>query len=425
MIQIGLTLFGALIFFLIVGVPISFSVGAAAASTILLCYPDLPVMVVTQRLFTALDNVSIMAIPFFVLAGNLMTNGGISKMIVAFVNSIIGGIRGGLGYVAIVACAFFAALSGSAPATVLAIGSMLYPEMVKMGYPEDRCAGLLAVAGGLGPVIPPSIIMVVYCTLTNASVTQMFTCGIFVGILIAIILCIEVFFYARKELWPKDNNRIDLHKLGRSFIRAFPALLMPVIVLGSIYSGLMTATESSAAAVVYSLIVGVFVYKQIKIKDLPRIFLTSAKSASMVLFIIATASSFSWLFTYSNMSNAMVSGITALHMSRMVFAVLIAVLLLIFGTFLEGTAICVLLVPVLWPIAGALGFTAVQFGLIVCVAGVIGAMTPPVAVNIFAICSVSKLSIGRVAKGELPFFIGFVSVLFLIAIFPSFFTMIL
>lgn len=382
-------------------------------------------MVIAQRLFTSLDNVSIMAIPFFVLAGNLMTNGGISKMICDFVNSIIGGIRGGMGYAAIVACAFFAALSGSAPATVLAIGSMLYPEMVKLGYPPERSAGLLAVAGGLGPVIPPSIIMVVYCTLTPASVTDMFTCGVLIGAVIAVVLAVEVGYFAHKEHWPKTTQHINLCELGRSFVKAIPALLMPVIILGTIYGGLMTATESAATAVIYAWIVGMFIYRKLKLKDIPQLLISSAKSASMVLFIIATASSFSWLFTYSNLSAAMVNGISALHMSPVVFCILIALLLLFFGTFLEGTAICVLLVPVLWPIAQVMGMTAVQFGLIVCVAGVIGAMTPPVAVNIFAACSISKLSIGQVTKGELPFFFGFVAVLLLIAVFPGLFTAIL
>ena len=425
MLQIAITLFGSLVILLIIGVPISISVGGAAAATILLCYPNLHVMVIAQRLFTSLDNVSIMAIPFFVLAGNLMTNGGISKMICDFVNSIIGGIRGGMGYAAIVACAFFAALSGSAPATVLAIGSMLYPEMVKLGYPPERSAGLLAVAGGLGPVIPPSIIMVVYCTLTPASVTDMFTCGVLIGAVIAVVLAVEVGYLAHKEHWPKTTHHINLYELGRSFVKAIPALLMPVIILGTIYGGLMTATESAATAVIYAWIVGMFIYRKLKLRDIPQLLISSAKSASMVLFIIATASSFSWLFTYSNLSAAMVNGISALHMSPVVFCILIALLLLFFGTFLEGTAICVLLVPVLWPIAQVMGMTAVQFGLIVCVAGVIGAMTPPVAVNIFAACSISKLSIGQVTKGELPFFFGFVAVLLLIAVFPGLFTAIL
>lgn len=425
MLLVCVMLFGALILLLLIGVPISVSVGMAALCTICGCYPDLPLKVIAQRLFTSMDNVSIMSIPFFVLAGNLMTCGGISKMIVQFANSIIGGIRGGFGYVTVLACAFFAALSGSAPATVLAIGSMLYPEMVHMGYPPARSAGLLAVSGGLGPVIPPSIIMIVYCTITSASITDMFTCGIFVGILLAMVLCLEVFFLAKKENWPKVEKKIQVGELCKNFVSSFPALLMPVIILGSIYSGWMTATEAAATSVVYAMIVGMFVYRQIRLRDLPGIFLSSAKSASMVLFIIATASSFSWLFTYSNLSSAMVKLITTINMNSVVFCVIIAVLLLFFGTFLEGTAICVLLVPVFWPIARAMGLTAIQFGLIVCLAGVIGAMTPPVAVNIFAACSFSKLSIGQVTKGELPFFFGFVGILLLVAIFPSFFTLVL
>ena len=299
---------------------------------------------------------------------------------------------------------------------------MLYPEMTKLGYPEERCAGLLAVSGGLGPVIPPSIIMVVYCTITMASVSNMFTAGIFVGCIIAVILAVEVLYLAHKEKWPKMSRKFSGRELLQCLIRAFPALLMPIIILGGIYSGIMTATESSSTAVIYAFLVGTFVYRQLKLKDIPQIILTSAKSAGMILVIIATASSFSWLFTYSNMSNAIVGVITSMNISPKLFCVLIAVLVLFFGTFLEGTAICVLLVPVLWPVASAMGFTAIEFGLIVCLGGVIGAMTPPVAVNIFAACSISKLSIAQVTRGELPFFFGFVAVLFAVALFPSIFT---
>ncbi len=415
---IALWLFGSLILLLMIGVPVAVSVGAATMITLLACY-NTPVAVVSQRLFTALDSVSIMAIPFFVLAGNLMTQGGISKRLVNFANRIIGGIRGGLCYAAILACAFFAALSGSGPATVIAVGSILYPDMVALGYPKARCAGLLAVAGGLGPVIPPSIIMVVYCTITNTSIGDMFKAGLIVGTVIVVMLMLTCFFLARKEQWPKNERKLNLRELWDSFLRAIPAILLPVIILGGIYSGKLTPTESAAVAAVYALLVGLFIYRETKVSDILPIIYQSAKSSAMILFVIATASSFSWLFTFSGISSWIVERIVSLNLSATLFCLLIFIVLLIFGTFLEGIAGVVLLVPVLFPVAKSLGVTGLHFGVIVSVAGVIGSMTPPVAVNIFSAVSISKLKIGDVVKGELPFFLGFTGVLLLFVLFPQ------
>lgn len=412
----GLILFGSLAILLLLGIPISISLGGAALISIL--YLGVPMSALAQRIFTGLDSISIMAIPFFILAGNLMTKGGISSRLVNLSNSIIGNFRGGLGYAMILACAFFAALSGSAPATVIAIGSMLYPEMVKLGYPKARSAGLLTVAGGLGPIIPPSIIMVVYCTITNSSVGDMFKAGIVAGLSIAVIIMIISFYLSYKEKWPKNTSRISLKDFLTSFFKAIPAILLPIIVLGGIYLGYLTPTESATSAVVYSFIVGVFVYREIKLKDLAEIIITSAKSSAMLLFIIATSTAFSWIFTFSGISGELVSMIVGMHLSPILFCIIVAIILLIFGTFLEGIATCVLLVPVLWPIAHSLGINNIHFGIIVALSNVIGTMTPPVAVNIFAAASVTKLKIGEIAAGEIPFFIGYNIVFLLFVIFP-------
>ena len=399
----AIILFGTMIVLLIIGVPISVSLGAATMAS-LLCF-DVPMAVVPQRMFTALDSVSIMAIPLFVLAGNLMTEGGISRRLVDFCNSIIGNIRGGMGYAMVLACAFFAALSGSAPATVLAIGGMLYPDMVRLGYPKERCAGLLTVSGGLGPIIPPSIIMVVYCTITNSSVGDMFKGGIVAGLMISIVLVIICIYYSNKEKWPKNTERTSIIQLAKHFIHALPALFLPFVILGGIYSGLMTPTESAAVAVIYSFIVSVFVYRE--------------------LFIIATSTAFSWLFTFSGISGQLVDAIVAMNLAPWMFCLIVALVLLVFGTFLEGIATCVLLVPVLWPIAQTLGIGVIHFGMIMCIANVIGCMTPPVAVNLFAAASVSKLKMGDIAKGELPFFLGYTAVFFLIVFVPALSTLLL
>lgn len=413
----AIVLFGTLALLLIIGVPISISLGAATMLS-MLTY-DVPLAVVGQRMFTALDSVSIMAIPFFVLAGNLMTQGGISRRLVDFANRIIGNVRGGMCYAMILACAFFAALSGSAPATVLAIGSMLYPEMVKLGYPKARCAGLLTVSGGLGPIIPPSIIMVVYCTITNSSVGDMFKAGLIAGAMIGVVLIGICIYLSHKEQWPKNEEKITFKELWKSFIGAIPAIFLPVIILGGIYSGMLTPTESAAVAVVYSFIIGVFVYKEIHLKDLKNIILESGKGSAMMLFIIATSTAFSWLFTFSGISTQLVDAIVGMNLSASMFCLIVAVILLIFGTFLEGIATCVLLVPVLWPIASSLGINAIHFGMIVSISNVIGTMTPPVAVNIFSAASVSKLKMGEIAKGEVPFFIGYLAVFFAIVFIPA------
>lgn len=415
--MIALLLFGALAILLIIGVPISISLGVATMITLFSL--DVPMAVIGQRMFTALDSVSIMAIPFFVLAGNLMTKGGISKRLVVFSNKVIGNVRGGMALAMVLSCAFFAALSGSAPATVLAIGSMLYPEMVQMGYPKARSAGLLVVAGGLGPIIPPSIIMVVYCTITNASVGDLFKSGIVAGVMIAVVLISISAYLAHKEKWPKNTEKFTWPSFGASFVSAIPAILLPVIILGGIYSGLLTPTESAAVAVVYALFVGVFIYKEVKINDLIPIILDSGKGSAMILFIIATSTAFSWLFTYSGISTTLVTTISNMNLSATMFCFLVSIVLLIFGTFLEGIATCVLLVPVLWPIAASLGINPIHFGMIVAISNVVGTMTPPVAVNLFSAASVSKLKMEEIAVGELPFFIGFVAIFFLIVFFPA------
>lgn len=423
----GLLLFGSFAILLIIGVPIAISLGIATMCAIAFS-PDMAVSmlsldVIPQRIFGGLDSTSIMAIAFFVLGGNIMTKGGISRRLVDFANSIIGGVRGGMALALVLACAFFAALSGSAPATVVAIGVMLYDDMVRLGYPKERVAGLLVVSGGLGPVIPPSIIMVVYATMTNASISNMFSAGMAIGIAIMVVLMIVVLFYARKEQWPKADHRMSLKELGVSFVKAIPALMLPVIILGGIYSGLLTPTESAAISVVWALIAGLFIYKEIKIRDLYQIFLDSAKSSAMILFIIATSTAFAWLFAFAGISTAMVNFVIGINLSPMLYCFIVAIILLIFGTFLEGIATATLLVPVLWPIAQSLGIDVIHFGMIVSISNVIGTMTPPVAVNIFSAASVSKLKMGAIAKGQMPFFIGYVAIFFLVVFVPQLSTM--
>ena len=399
----GIILFAAFAVCLIVGVPVSISLGVASLCSVVFGGLSASSTVIAQRIFGGLQSTSIMAIAFFVLAGNLMTKGGISRRIVNFANCLVGNVRGGMSLALVLACAFFAALSGSAPATVIAIGTMLYNDMVKLGYPGDRTAGLLVVSGGLGPIIPPSIIMVIYCTLTGASVGNMF---------IMLVLMTEVLFYAKKENWPKQAVKRSPSEIFKIFLDAIPALMTPIIILGGIYSGMLTATESAAIAVVWAAIAGLFIYKELTVKELVPILKDSAKSSAMILFIIAASTAFSWVFTFSGASQALVNAVISMHLNSALFCFVVAIILLIFGTFMEGTAIAVLLVPVLWPIAQSMGIDVIHFGMIVCISNVVGTMTPPVAVNIFSASTVSGLKMGDIAKAEIPFLIGYVAVFF-------------
>lgn len=416
----GIILFGSFAVYLLLGVPVAIALGAATMGTILFS-PDIAITtaVIPQRIFGGLESTSLMAIAFFVLAGNLMTKGGISRRLVDLANSMVGGVRGGMSLALVLACAFFAALSGSAPATVIAIGSMLYPDMTRIGYPKDRTAGLLVVAGGLGPIIPPSIIMVVYATMTGASVGDMFKSGLAIGIGIMAVLMIVVLIFAQKEQWPRAEQRITLQQFAVNTVKAIPALLLPVIILGGIYSGILTPTESASVAVVWALIAGMFIYKELSVKDLIPIILDSAKGSAMVLFIVAASTAFSWLFTYSGISSILVNTIVGMNLNPAMFCLIIAIILLIFGTFLEGIATAVLLVPVLWPMAASLGIDVIHFGMIVCIANVVGTMTPPVAVNIFSAASVTKPKMGDIVKGQIPFFIGYLAVFFAVIFIPA------
>lgn len=418
----GILLFVVFAIAVVIGIPISMALGVGTLASVFFGNLGVSAAVVAQRIFGGLQSTSIMAIAFFVLAGNLMASGGISRRIVNFANCLIGNIRGGMGLALVLACAFFAALSGSAPATVVAIGAMLYADMVKDGYPEAKIAGLLVVAGGLGPIIPPSIIMILYCTLTGASVTSMFTQGVMIGIVIMFVLIVEVFFMAHKEKWPKTTVQRNIKEVFKIFVNAIPALLTPVIILGGIYSGLLTATESVACACVWALIASTVIYKEISLMDIIKILMKSAKSSAMILFIIGTSTAFSWVFTYCGASKALVDIVVGLQLNQTLFCLIVAIILLIFGTFMEGSAICVLLVPVLWPIASSMGINVIHFGMIMCISNVIGTMTPPVAINIFSAIQVSRsvreLSIGEISKAQTPFFIGYLLV-FLLCVFSE------
>ena len=414
---IGLILFGTFALFLLLRVPVSFSLGLSSMICIIIL--KIPLSVIGQRIFTALDSFPIMAIPFFILSGNLMIEGGLSKRIVNFAMSLLARIRGGLAMAAILACAIFGALSGSGPATVISIGGMIYPEMVRRGYDKDTVAGLIATSGTLGPIIPPSIIMVFFGTVTSVSITRMFAGGIGAGLLLALMLFTVTYIKAVREKWPKLEKGEEKPPVWKSFKESFWALLMPIIVLGGIYGGFFTPTEAAAVSIFYALIVGVFIYKELKLSNILRIVKESAVSATIVLFIIAASSAFAWLFTYANIAAQVNALVSSMHVGKTVYLIVVCVIMLIFGTFMDGTATIVLLMPMMYPLSQSLGLDPIHFGVTVCFALTLGALTPPVAVNLFSMASVSKLPMSRIARGEMPFALTALASLIILIFIPQ------
>ena len=397
------------------GVPIAVSIYIAMLVLIGM-NPVTTTNFIAQTLYGGVASFTNLALPFFMICGTIMETGGLSKRLVKFANSLVGGITGSLGMVTVIACMFFGAVSGSAPATVAAIGSIMIPMMVSNGYNKYYATGLTCCAGGLGVIVPPSYPMVLYGVTCNVSVGKLFIAGLGPAFVVGGLLML-INYVMCKRWGIKGDTKLELKNIASSFWDAKWALIMPVIILGGIYSGLLTATESAAVACVWAFIAGVFIYKEIKIADLIPILMKSAKSAAMILFIIAASTAFSWVFTFSGASAALVQLVVSMNLNKTLFCLVVAIILLIFGTFMEGTAIAVLLVPVLWPIAESMGINVIHFGMILCISNVIGTMTPPVAVNIFSAVqvtrSVRELKIGEISKAEIPFFIGYVAVFFL------------
>ena len=416
-------LFGVFVVLLCIRIPISISLGASAMVCLLML--DIPLIVIPQRIFSSVDSFSLMAIPMFIVAGNIMSVGGISLKLINVAEVFFGNIRGGLAITAILACAFFAALTGSGPATVIAIGSMVYPEMLKRGYPDYQMAGLVTVAGGLGPVIPPSIIMIIYCTLTNTSIKDLFTAGFLIGFTMMFALMVVCYWQAKKHNWPLSHEKFSGQKLMTACLTGLPALMMPFIVLGGIYGGIFTPTEAAAVAVIYSIIVSCFLYRSLTLKQLLKILKDSAVASSVVLFIIGTASVFAWLFTVAGISNAIGSAILGAGFGYWGIIFIMTVVLLIFGFFMEFTATVLLLIPLFFPLCLAVGIHPLQLGMIVTLTNVIGCMTPPVATNIFACGSFTGLPVEKIALGELPYLLTLVVILILVVCFPWFSTFML
>jgi C4-dicarboxylate transporter DctM subunit len=411
-------LFGAFVVLLLINVPIAMSLGLAGIAALVFGDMPTPPLLIAQRMFTALDSFPFMAIPFFMIAGGFMETGGMSRRLVDFAKSLIGEVKGGLAIITVVASAFFAALSGSNPATVAAIGSIMIPAMTSAGYPLAFSAAVAAAGGTLGVIIPPSIPMVTYGVVTNTSIGDLFIAGVVPGILVAVALILVVLWKARKlDLPPGDRTSFKLIlKTGKE---AILALFMPLIILGGIYGGVFTPTEAAAVATVYAFIIGVFVFKEIKTKDIINIILKASVNTAVVFMVIATSSSFSWLLTSMQVPEKVASMMLSISNNPTVIILFINVILLFLGSFLETQAIILLVTPIIFPLAMQLGIHPLTLGILIIVNTSIGMITPPMAVNLFVACSLSGLSIEKISRPILSFLFAEIAVLLIISNVPA------
>ncbi|WP_366924416.1 TRAP transporter large permease [Metallumcola ferriviriculae] len=394
----SLILFGVFALLIILNIPVAVSLGLATLITIA-ATDTVPLMVVAQKMFTATDSFPLMAIPFFMIAGSLMEKGGISRRLIKFANTLIGSFHGGLALVTVMASMFFAAISGSSPATVAAIGSIMIPAMVKQGYSHDFATATQASSGYIGVIIPPSIPMVTYGVVTGASIGSLFMAGFLPGMLIGASLMLVAYLISRKQGYAGDS-RATSREVFAAFIDAILALLMPIIILGGIYGGIFTPTEAANVAVVYGFIIGFFVYKELKWKDIPGVLRASAISSSMVMLIIATATAFGLLLTREMIPAKIASFFISFTDSTLVLLILINIMLLVVGTFLETNAAIIILAPIFYPVIVQMGIDPVHFGVIMVINLAIGMITPPLGVNLFVACGITKLSIERVIKAN-------------------------
>lgn len=374
-----------------------------------------PLIVVVQRMFTSVDSFPILAVPLFMIAGNLMETGGISRRLIDFCNSILGSLTGGLAMAAVLTCMFFAAISGSGPATVAAIGGILIPSMEKEGYDKAFSAAVMAVAGAIGVIIPPSIPMVNYGVVGSVSISTLFAAGFGPGFLVGISLMIVCYVTAKKHGYGLVNKpKFSVKNIIVKFKDAFFALLMPVIILGGIYGGVFTPTEAAAVSVIYGFLVGLVIYREMDLRKIPGLFMAAGKSTAMVMMIIASASGFGWILTSERIPDVIATAMISLSDSRVIILLLINIMLLIVGCLMETTAAIIILTPIFLPIVTQLGVNPVHFGLIMVVNLAIGMSTPPLGVNLFVACGIAKISIEQITKAVVWLLIANIIALFMI-----------
>jgi C4-dicarboxylate transporter DctM subunit len=411
-----LIIFVLLIAMMLTGMPISIALGLTVLS-FLFTMTDVPIDAVALKLFTGIEKFEIMAIPFFILAGNFLTHGGVAKRMIHFATSLIGHWHGGLALAGILACAMFALVCGSSVATVVAIGSILLPEMVKQGYPMRFGAAVITVAGSLGILMLPSIPKVIYAISTNTSIGALFVAGLLPGSLLTTMLCGVTWFIARKNNYPR-MPKARWSECWRAFRDSIWGLMLVVIIIGGIYSGVFTATEAAAMAAIYAFIVAVFVYREMGLKDVPRVLLRSANLSAMLLYIITNAVLFSFVLANENIPNAIADWLLGLNLGAWNFLLLVNALLLLAGNFMEPSSIILIMAPILFPTAMRLAIDPVHFGILIDVNMEVGLCHPPVGLNLYVASGISRIGITELTKAVMPWLLTMLLFLVIVTYWP-------
>jgi C4-dicarboxylate transporter DctM subunit len=424
-------IFGLLIALMLTGMPISIALGLTVL-TFLFTMTQVPIEAVALKLFTGIENFEIMAIPFFILAGNFLTHGGVARRMIAFATAMVGHWYGGLGLAGVVACALFAAISGSSPATVVAIGAIILPAMVQQGFPKRFGAGVITTSGALGILIPPSIVMVIYSVATggsiaidpegkrvlSASVGQLFMAGVVPGLILASMLGMTTFYRAWKNDYPRMPKATWTERFT-AFRRSVWGLLLIVIVLGGIYSGAFTPTEAAAMSAVYAFVIAVFVYRDMRISDVPRVLLGSANMSAMILYIVTNAVLFSFLMTSEQIPQAMTNWITSSGLTWIEFLLFVNILLLVAGNVMEPSSIVLITAPILFPVAVRLGIHPVHLGILMTVNMEVGLCHPPVGLNLYVASGIARMGITELTIAVWPWLLTMLIFLVLVTYIPE------
>ncbi|HMX15940.1 MAG TPA: TRAP transporter large permease subunit [Rhodocyclaceae bacterium] len=413
----ALVIFGLLAALMLTGMPISISLGLTVL-TFLFTMTQVPLESVALKLFTGIEKFEIMAIPFFILAGNFLTHGGVARRMINFATAMVGHWYGGLALAGVMACALFAAVSGSSPATVVAIGSILLPAMVKAGFPNRFGAGVITTSGALGILIPPSIVMVMYSVATNTSVGALFMAGVIPGLVLAFMLGALTWYRARKFDYPRQA-KASWAERWKAFVKSVWGLLLIVVVMGGIYTGIFTPTEAAAMSAVYAFFVAVFIYGDMGLKDVPKVLLNSANMSAMLLYIITNAVLFSFIMTNENIPQLLAEWMIGHGLGTIAFLLACNVILLLAGNFMEPSSIVLIFAPILFPVAVKLGIDPVHFGIMMTVNMEVGMCHPPVGLNLYVASGITKMGITELTVAVWPWLLTMLVFLLAVTYWPA------
>ncbi len=403
---------------LLIGIPIAFCLGLCSLAVVLYT-GDYSIILIAQKVFNGMDMFSLMAIPLFILSGDLMNLGGVTDRLIKFSNLLVGHIRGGLAHTLVVAEMFLSGITGSAVADASALGTILIPSMVKEGYDIEFSTAILATAATAGPIIPPSITMVVYGVTMGVSIGGLFLAGLIPGIIMGLAMMAMAYYFARKRNYPRNERRASIRQVLKGSQEAVAALVLPVIILGGIMSGIFTATEAAAIAVFFAFIFGFFVFKTLKVKDIPKILINCAITSSVIMFIIGTANIALWFLATQQVPEKVASFFLSISSNPYVLMFIINILLLVTGCFMETGAAIILFAPILAPILISVGFHPLHVGFIFVFNLVIGMITPPLGICLFVGCTIARISIERLSRAIWPFVLVLITVLLIFSYFPS------